>query len=246
MMKKSALSYDTYQITAGPHKGRIGYYDDDDETGKYAIVYFGIMELGAQPQFVAHRYLADLTTSALMARHEAIFHRIGIGAVGIADAERVDLLSEMLLISEQLSERMFHARLVTGNNKRVFISHSSKDKQFARFLSVDLANAGHHPWLDEWDIRVGESIPTKIADGLENCDALIIILSEHSVSSKWVESEWQAKYWDEITQGRIQVLPVLLKPCNVPTLLKTKKYANFTDDYDRGLEELLLGLGRGK
>ncbi len=62
------------------------------------------------------------------------------------------------------------------------------------------------------------------------------------MKSRWVENEWHAKYWDEIAEGKIRVLPVLLRPCKIPTLLKTKKYADFTKNYNSGLEELLFAL----
>jgi hypothetical protein len=50
-------------------------------------------------------------------------------------------------------------------------------------------------------IRVGESIPTKINQGIEQSDVLIVVLSEHAVASHWVEREWQAKYWREVDSG---------------------------------------------
>ena len=71
---------------------------------------------------------------------------------------------------------------------------------------------------------------------------MIVVLSEHAVISRWVENEWQAKYWEEVTEGQIKVLPVLAKQCEVPTLLMTKKYADFTQSYNDGLESLLIAL----
>jgi hypothetical protein len=242
MNMKNQLLKKPVKIIRGTHKGRIGYYDDDDDTGKYAIVYFGDMDLAKRYYRIPHKYLTPVTTSDLVARHEEILTAIGIEADNVTDTKRAALLPELLLIESTLNERMFFSRLICGGKNDLFISHSSKDKQFARWLAVDLANAGHSPWLDEWQIRVGESIPRKISQGIESCNALIVILSEDAVASRWVENEWQAKYWDEITAERVRVLPILLKPCVIPTLLKTKKYADFTKDYNRGLEELLIAL----
>jgi hypothetical protein len=70
--------------------------------------------------------------------------------------------------------------------------------------------------------KSGGSIPERISDGLEEADFVIVILSENAVSSKWVEREWQTKYWNEIQHNRIHVLPLLLKDCKIPELLKTK------------------------
>jgi hypothetical protein len=69
-----------------------------------------------------------------------------------------------------------------------------------------------------------------------------VILSEAAVQSKWVEREWQAKYWEEIGKRRARVIPVLKEKCKIPMLLRPKKYADFTVDYSRGLTELLEAL----
>jgi len=38
------------------------------------------------------------------------------------------------------------------------------------------------------------------------------------------------------------VLPLLKEDCTVPTLLKSKKYADFRFDYTQGLEDLMHAL----
>ena len=62
-------------------------------------------------------------------------------------------------------------------------------------------------------------------------------------SYRW---EWEAKYWDEIQRNQILVIPALLEDCEIPELLKTKKFADFREDYDHGLMELVLTLNRRK
>ncbi|WP_259461679.1 toll/interleukin-1 receptor domain-containing protein [Enterobacter sp. R1(2018)] len=107
---------------------------------------------------------------------------------------------------------------------------------------MDLEAQGYIPWLDEWDIRVGESIPERISSGLQEADFILVILSSNSVGSKWVEREWQTKYWSEIEKGKIVVLPLLLQECVIPELLRTKKYADFRFDFNKGLNDLLYAL----
>jgi TIR domain len=125
---------------------------------------------------------------------------------------------------------------------RIFISHSSKDKRFVRTLSADLRKLGHRVWLDEYEISVGESIVAKLGTGLGQAEFVIVVLSQFSVSSGWVEREWQAKYWHEVNTGRVAVLPVLLEDCAIPELLRTKKYADFRSDYKLGLISLATSL----
>jgi len=126
---------------------------------------------------------------------------------------------------------------------KIFISHSSLNKSFAFKLANDLTRFGHIPWLDAWDIKVGQCIPTRIAEGLEEVDYLILILTPAAVASGWVDREWKAKYWQEVEQERTVVLPVLLEQCEVPLLLKTRKYADFTGDHGHGLVELMGAIG---
>lgn len=125
---------------------------------------------------------------------------------------------------------------------RVFISHSSKDKDYARRLARDLEEAGHQPWLDEWQIKVGDCIVERVERAIGEADHLAIVLTGHSVSSGWVSREWKAKYWDEVSTGRVAVLPLLFESCEIPVLLKTKKYADFRDDRSKGLYDLLDAL----
>lgn len=233
-------------MVRGTHVGRIGYLDDSE--GAKGIVYFGNMLFAPCYHRIPMRSLAPVTTDDLMVRHEALFRLMGMpskqnpyGRLNDAE-EHIEHLTEYALVQSELMERMFVARIANGAGKKVFISHSSKDKQFATWLSVDLASRGHVPWLDEWRIRAGESIPTKISEGIEQCDFIIVILSEHAASSKWVEREWQAKYWSEVTGGGVTVIPVLLRECEIPLLLRTKKYADFSTSYNHGLEDLLVAI----
>jgi hypothetical protein len=124
----------------------------------------------------------------------------------------------------------------------VFLSHSSKDKEFVRDLARDLARLGMKPWLDEWEIRIGECIVSKVDSAIANADYVILVLSPNSVESGWVEREWKARYWDEINEKKVIVLPVLLRDCQIPALIKTKRYADFRESYAVGLANLANAL----
>lgn len=240
------LDWGPVRVVAGRHKNRIGYLDDSD--GRTGYVYFGDFFRALKYERIQLRYLVPITTADLMQRYEALSKAVympsDVRPYGDLDSaeEFINHLLELSYVQEQLMERMFVARLAQSNGKRVFISHSSKDKQFATWLSVDLANHGHQPWLDEWKIKAGQSIVKAIADGLDVCDFVIVVLSENSIQSKWVEKEWHEKYWDEVSSGRIAVIPALLRECEIPRFLKTKKYADFTSSYNDGLEDVLLAL----
>lgn len=246
MIKKSdkvlndVLDYGLVKVTAGKHKGRIGHFDD--KTGATGVVYFGEIQ---HVNYVSHdiqlRYLSSaITTEDLIARSQSI-HKELISIGNTDFKRRSELLAEYVLVDATLGERWWQAKtlLQASTGKSVFISHSSQDKEFARWLAVDLANKSHKPWLDEWEIKAGQSIPTKIAEGVDRCDFLLIVLSPRSVESRWVENEWQSKYWVELQNNSVKVIPLLYERCKIPTLLAPKKYVDFTGAFSEGFEELL-------
>lgn len=72
---------------------------------------------------------------------------------------------------------------------RIFLSHNSADKPFARRLASDLEAQGIGYWLDEAEIKVGESLIERIREGIDDAAYVAVILSPDSVKSLWVQRE---------------------------------------------------------
>ncbi len=127
----------------------------------------------------------------------------------------------------------------------VFLSHNHADKPFVRRLATDLDNQGINYWLDEAEIKVGESLIEKIRDGIDKVDYVVVVLSPNSVSSPWVQREVDVAMNQEIMGRRIKVLPLMYRKCDPPGFLLGKRYADFTDDsrYSISLEDLVQSLG---
>jgi TIR domain len=233
-------------VLSGKYKGRIGYLEDEVIVNyrSYGKVYFASMLLSVSYCLIEMKNLDKPNTKQKFLRYEELFTKLSPYFNKSQKVEtRISYLEELLILSNELSDKLFSAKF--GLNKsgaKIFLSHSSLDKHFVRLLATDLYDLGHQPWLDEWEIGGGESIPEKLSLALESTDFLIVVLSENSSTSKWVEQEWQTKYWDEINSRKITVIPVLYSSCSIPTLLKTKKYIDFREDYDTGLSQLNLSL----
>jgi len=134
-------------------------------------------------------------------------------------------------------------RHTTAASARVaFISHSSKDKPFVRQLAADLVAAGVQIWIDEQRIRVGDSIPERIAQGVADSDFFLVIISTESVKSAWVQKELNQALIHEIEKRRVRIMPVLLNKVELPETIIDKKYADFTESYAKGLDELLTSI----
>ena len=65
----------------------------------------------------------------------------------------------------------------------IFLSHSHRDKPFARRLAADLRHAGHMVWIDEAEIQIGDSLIEKIRDGIDRVEFVAAILSSASIES---------------------------------------------------------------
>lgn len=260
-MPKEMDRYGTVKVISGEFKGRIGYYDDDDSIFPedyewneenddvtpegvihVAIVYFGYFSLATEHHYIPYDDLEYASMYDLMNRKTELTSLCS-PYNKTSYKKLCSYFSELHYVETTLLEQIVEQRYMNKpSGAKVFISHSSLDKPFAKMLCMDLEANGYIPWLDEWDIKVDESIPEKISNGLEEADFIIVILSENAVTSKWVEREWHTKYWNEIQHGRIHVLPILLKDCKIPELLKTKKYADFRNDFNIGLNDLLSAL----
>lgn len=129
---------------------------------------------------------------------------------------------------------------------KVFISHASADKAFVDRLVADLAARAIPVWYDKLDLRVGDSVTGGINEGLAASKYFLIVLSTSSVASRWVTEELNAALMEQVARGGTFLLPALLEDCEVPHLLRHRRYADFRADYDRGLVDLLGVWGKDR
>jgi hypothetical protein len=128
------------------------------------------------------------------------------------------------------------------NNIRIFLCHSDKDHNFVHKLAKDLTNKGINVWFDEWEMKVGDSLSKKIQAGIIDSSWLAVILSPDSVKSPWVERELSTGLDIELKRQDVFVLPILFRPCEMPPFLRDKVYADFSQDYNHGLDNLLKAI----
>lgn len=123
----------------------------------------------------------------------------------------------------------------------IFMSHNSNDKPFVRKLADDLRKNGHYVWVDEAEIKVGDSLIGKIEEGIENTEYLGVVLSKNSVQAEWVKREVRIALTQEIYGKKVKVLPILIEKVDIPLFLRDKKYADFTCDenYANALQSIL-------
>jgi hypothetical protein len=119
---------------------------------------------------------------------------------------------------------------------KTFICHSSKDHAFVNKLAKRLKKEGVDVWIDDWEIKVGDSIMEKINEGLENSSFFVIVLSKNSRNSDWVHRELNATLMRQIVKKDVKILPLLLQiqAKALPMLLQDIRAVKFPN---RKLEE---------
>ena len=91
-----------------------------------------------------------------------------------------------------------------------FISYSSHDEALAQRLHADLQARGVRCWYAPHDIPIGGSIIDHIEQAIRLHEKLLLILSESSVASRWVEAETKTAIMRERNEGRTVLFPIRL------------------------------------
>ena len=120
----------------------------------------------------------------------------------------------------------------------LFLSHSSRDKSFVRKLADDLTFCGVDAWLDEWEIRPGDSIYDHVTEALEKSSYVGIVLGDNFADSQYASDEMKQALSRERKLNQTIVLPLLCGAVKIPAFLEDKLCLDFRSDYYSALVKL--------
>lgn len=135
-----------------------------------------------------------------------------------------------------------------------FISYSSKDQDFAERIYADLQSNNVRCWYAPEDMKIGDKIRQRIDECIRMYDKLLLVLSQHSVMSHWVEKEVETAFEKEQRHNKLVLFPIMLDDSVMRTnqawaadISRTRHIGDFTrwkehDAYQRGLKRLLRDL----
>lgn len=126
----------------------------------------------------------------------------------------------------------------------VFLSHSQKDKSVVRELAARLRQDGVRAWLDEEQIKPGDSIPAKIEEGLENSRVLVLCMSTNAFGSEWEQLEAStARFRDPLHKER-RFIPLRLDDAPIKGSLAQFHYVDWSGtQLEEEYAKLLRALG---
>jgi hypothetical protein len=130
------------------------------------------------------------------------------------------------------------ARVGITPQRSCFMSYARADADFATKLAASLRDKGVKIWRDVDDIPAGASWDAEIQNALNQCSHLLLVATPESVQSPNVADEISFA----LNKGKT-VIPVILKPCELPLRVHRAQWVDFQGNYDTALSELLRNLG---
>lgn len=108
--------------------------------------------------------------------------------------------------------------------RKVFISHSCEDNDFAHKIAENLLHDEIKVWIDSNRLKGGDSLPKEIGVGIDWCDTFLLVWSKAASNSYWVTLEWESA----ISSQKL-IIPCILDSTSLPTLLKNRLFFDFSD-----------------
>ena len=136
-------------------------------------------------------------------------------------------------------------RTVLNKRGTVFISYSSKNRDAAIQMQQKLESAGFTVWLDLKGIALGDNWVKTITKGIDDCDAVLLLVSNESVRSEYAIREIHYA----VTENK-PILAYHLEPVELPKdikfLLGTVQHleANAFRSFEAAFEAIVSGLNQ--
>lgn len=123
--------------------------------------------------------------------------------------------------------------------KDFFISYTSKDVDWAIWVSKILEENQYSTVLQAKDFRPGSNFVHEMLQAVE-ARQTIAIYSVDYFASAFATSEWTAAFQSDPTGAKRAIIPIRVKPCEPPKLLKPIVYVDLVGKDQKTSRELIL------
>ena len=139
-----------------------------------------------------------------------------------------------------------------------FISYSAKDQDFAERIHADLQNRGVRCWFAPHDMPIGGKILDEISEAIRSRDKVVLVLSQHSIKSDWVEDEVMTAFAEERKRKQIVLFPIRLDDAvtgtseawatklrdsrNIGDFRRWKDHDAYQESFERVMRDLMASL----
>jgi len=136
---------------------------------------------------------------------------------------------------------------ISGGPRRptVFLSYAHADEEHPLFRKL-MRDLDSTPviryWIDRQEIHVGESLTAKLAQGIDEADFFLPVISANSARSRWVIQEFFLAYNNQLLDLNLKILPVRIDDVPAPPQIQDLQFLDLFHDYDHGFQVLLRSI----
>ncbi len=116
----------------------------------------------------------------------------------------------------------------------IFMSYSRREVGFVDDLTHRLEKEGFKVWLDYRNLVPGTPWAGQIDKGLDESQAILLVVSKESIASKYVELEWR-----RVIKENKRILLVIFEAVDMPKELEQYEWVDFRGSYEAGIRELI-------
>lgn len=108
---------------------------------------------------------------------------------------------------------------MASSDVSIFVSYAHEDLELARALAVALRRRRCKVWIDDGEMRVGDSLIERIATGISEVHFVVALVSEASVESRWCRKELSLAITGGLGREGVKVLPLRVGDVQMPPAL---------------------------
>ncbi len=130
------------------------------------------------------------------------------------------------------------------NDFDVFLCHNTQDKAAVKVIAEELKSRGILPWLDEWNLRPGQSWQKALEEQIERIKSAAVFVGPNGIGP-WQDLE-QAAFLREFQSRSCPVIPVILPEAKttpkLPVFLAGLQWVDFRIKEPNPLQQLIWGI----
>lgn len=213
------------------------------------------------PEDEGHRLVALLELAESMASGELPVYSLGqhMGRYKMDKAKATVVNRVLRPLADLLTDRMRHQadianpairelagvpldRIPGDDEDTIFLSHRSTDKELVRPYYKLLQELGFKPWLDEADMKAGDTLHREIAYGFDRSCAVVFFVTENFEDEKWLAREVDHAVHREVQRGKkFVIITLVFGDAEVPRGLREKLWKHVDNEVD-GVREIIRAL----
>lgn len=127
---------------------------------------------------------------------------------------------------------------------KIFVSSSKLDEKEVQFLIDNLQKSGHEFYIGDLNIKAGDNWFRKISEYIEKLDAIIIVISKHTLKSKFALKEIESLILNDISREDTRIIPITFDGTIPPGYLQNYQILDLSNNRELGFQRLLNTLSK--